>query len=1272
MKHSHLRSSGPRGSALITVLVLMFMMALLTASMLTYTISERRGNERNRLILRAKAASENITIYAAEQLTTKLQRLGSTPVMPFPWTGTTKNRVYLPPDQVLDTAFTSHTTAEMRAGIMAASGLVLDNDVTSVNYGLQVNTARVPIIAKITATHPALGSFTSYVEQDMAVALTPLFQFGMFYNLDLELYPSQNFTLAGPVHTNGRLLVHPDSSTQITIAFTDRVTCAGALYADPAIKTTTRGGDGSQTTIVSANGVITFTHTNGNVTTLKNNTSMTAGAWRDHKYTTTLETTTTIANFKTFATNTYNGNLRTSAHGVTKLELPGIGTYKEVDDPGTVGDDRSNGRQVIEPPNSKVWVWSTSTHTGAWTANTDSSDTVVSKISWRTGLNIMVNPSSSIRSGYTPDGTLRYVLPYSYRAFLNTINTTTFAHTVNEVILPGQPTYGYNNGPDNTPGTNDDYMYRNYLPNRYTTNTAVGSNQILRIPQSGFNTAVTYQTNGALVATNTTINLDTGTGPILAGETISFAGGTYKYLVISPLTSAGVITIASPGLLAAVADNTAVTVNVPYYTGSAVATGYTLYNAHLINATTINLRGSTGLILPGQTITITSGGVAYKYLVTAASTTAPANTSTTYTINIAPPGLRVAGANSDSAAIDTASGSRGTGQDYLASAATAAGATSLSLGTGTGTILPGNVLAIKETDGVIRTYQVANTAAGGTSPVNVVPALVAGVASGDAIFLDPFEDSGYLRTNNNGFSTTTNAYSYYPADSAAGPYQADAYFYDMRRANSNRGVISLSGTTALYDRFTVPYNPRPIAKIDFDVTRFKMMFNRVVSATSTSTVYDPRAPNVGGTMNFTHSIFNNGATAPTPVAFNLGIGSGFTTFPSTGTIATQTLQDPFQLYYAPSNPVDPLIFTNPFANFVVPVGDITSASTDCAWYDGVAIYVHSMDAEIRHQTSSVPDRIDSGVRLVNGRGPVPSLSTAGKTGFTFVTNDAVYIIGHFNADGTINSTTTSTGNGGFSARWPDSSSEYLAAVMGDAFTALSSPTWTSTSSGQVNGWNDALSALAASSPTSGWRTGASTTAAITGTQDGLYITTGIYPGLLPTDSTPNTSLGSAQTTKLAAMTTEMSTALLMGIVPTNHSAGYVAASGSTPESPALTDGFVPTWSHTACGDPAVVGNRVNAGGANNFPRLSENWSGQSLYIRGSIVALYESRVAMEPFTNSRCYSAPGRYWGLHQNFRTAGHDLPLEPIVLGNNRVGFRELSASDYATMKTTIEGLH
>jgi hypothetical protein len=57
----------------------------------------------------------------------------------------------------------------------------------------------------------------------------------------------------------------------------------------------------------------------------------------------------------------------------------------------------------------------------------------------------------------------------------------------------------------------------------------------------------------------TSIALDTGSGTILAGDVITFAGDTNKYVVATALTG-GTVVIAAPGLRAALADNTAVTV----------------------------------------------------------------------------------------------------------------------------------------------------------------------------------------------------------------------------------------------------------------------------------------------------------------------------------------------------------------------------------------------------------------------------------------------------------------------------------------------------------------------------------------------------------------------------------------------------------------------------------------------------------------------------------------------------------------------------------------
>jgi hypothetical protein len=73
-------------------------------------------------------------------------------------------------------------------------------------------------------------------------------------------------------------------------------------------------------------------------------------------------------------------------------------------------------------------------------------------------------------------------------------------------------------------------------------------------------TGASYLINeaGGYAVGSTALTLDTGTGTILAGDIITI--GNHKYVVASAL-AANVVTIAAPGLVAAVANNDAVTVN---------------------------------------------------------------------------------------------------------------------------------------------------------------------------------------------------------------------------------------------------------------------------------------------------------------------------------------------------------------------------------------------------------------------------------------------------------------------------------------------------------------------------------------------------------------------------------------------------------------------------------------------------------------------------------------------------------------------------------------
>lgn len=82
-------------------------------------------------------------------------------------------------------------------------------------------------------------------------------------------------------------------------------------------------------------------------------------------------------------------------------------------------------------------------------------------------------------------------------------------------------------------------------------------------------TGTGYLVNGTPAIGDTVIPVDTGTGTIVAGDVITFAGDTdNQYVVVSAL-SGGNVTIGAPGLRVAPADNAAITVTNNYSTNLA-------------------------------------------------------------------------------------------------------------------------------------------------------------------------------------------------------------------------------------------------------------------------------------------------------------------------------------------------------------------------------------------------------------------------------------------------------------------------------------------------------------------------------------------------------------------------------------------------------------------------------------------------------------------------------------------------------------------------------
>jgi hypothetical protein len=82
------------------------------------------------------------------------------------------------------------------------------------------------------------GNMIAAVQQDLQLAVVPVFQFTIFYNMDMEICPGPNMTIKGRVHSNGNLYAQP----QAQLIFQGDVTSAQNIIAgkspnDPSIRT---------------------------------------------------------------------------------------------------------------------------------------------------------------------------------------------------------------------------------------------------------------------------------------------------------------------------------------------------------------------------------------------------------------------------------------------------------------------------------------------------------------------------------------------------------------------------------------------------------------------------------------------------------------------------------------------------------------------------------------------------------------------------------------------------------------------------------------------------------------------------------------------------------------------------------------------------------------------------------------------------------------------------------------------------------------------------
>jgi hypothetical protein len=112
------------------------------------------------------------------------------------------------------------------------------------------------------------------------------------------------------------------------------------------------------------------------------------------------------------------------------------------------------------------------------------------------------------------------------------------------------------------------------------------------------------------------------------------------------------------------------------------------------------------------------------------------------------------------------------------------------------------------------------------------------------------------------------------------------------------------------------------------------------------------------------------------------------------------------------------------------------------------------------------------------------------------------------------------------------------------------------------------------------------------------------------------------------------------------------ASSFTEVSAAIISGIVPTNSD---------GKKCRSGAVNNLPRFLETFSNKTFRYRGSMVVLYKSELGCENFATGTYYDPPNRNWGFNTLFENGVYP-PGTPNIRTYKRVDSKYLSDDEWA----------
>ncbi|MGH7198098.1 MAG: hypothetical protein ACREH5_05090 [Candidatus Omnitrophota bacterium] len=177
-----------------------------------------------------------------------------------------------------------------------SSGALAYQQITVGPYaGLNGNVQLVTVTAA-SRTNPSAASSTATVTQTIQIQHIPIFQFGVFYEGDMDISPAAPMQITGRVHTNGNL--YATGSDNGLLRFKSKVTAAGDIVHDA------RDSNG----MIDESGDVSFVDSNGDDQSMQN-ADLT---WLDGSH----------PDWLLESQNRWDGNAQSVGHGVGSLTVP--------------------------------------------------------------------------------------------------------------------------------------------------------------------------------------------------------------------------------------------------------------------------------------------------------------------------------------------------------------------------------------------------------------------------------------------------------------------------------------------------------------------------------------------------------------------------------------------------------------------------------------------------------------------------------------------------------------------------------------------------------------------------------------------------------------------------------------------------------------------------------------------------------------------------------------------------------------------------------------